>query len=267
MRRSTYSTRSAAPVVSQLTVCSEIQLQQRQMPTWRSTTSRLHFENFKFRTFHDFSGPVGTLALFLQTADSRLADRTVVWLDQLTVHISQNPMNISRSLATTINSGHARPTIDHGWPGIPCRRSAGMEQLAIIRPSYNIARHLPARTEDIFTPFELCWLPSRLSSLYQPSLSIPLWLCKVPLLEGTPSRGGSGLRLTHSFSSPHFKRHFDMIPSSEKKRPEFMRRSTYSTRSAAPVVLQLIVCSESPVTIATDANMTFYDFTVAFWKL
>jgi len=55
-----------------------------------------------------------------------------------------------------------------------------------------------------------------------------------------------------------------MIPSSEKKRPEFMRRSTYSTRSAAPVVLQLIVCSESPVTIATDANMTFYDFTVAF---
>ena len=87
MRRSTYSTRSAAPVVSQLTVCSEIQLQQRQMPTWRSTTSRLHFENFKFRTFHDFSGPVGTLALFLQTADSRLADRTVVWLDQLSRYI------------------------------------------------------------------------------------------------------------------------------------------------------------------------------------
>jgi len=40
-----------------------------------------------------------------------------------------------------------------------------------------VTRHLPTRTHDIPTLFELCWQLSRLSSLYQQFLTTPVTLC------------------------------------------------------------------------------------------
>lgn len=49
---------------------------------------------------------------------------------------------------------------------MPCRRSAGVNQSAIIRSSGNVTHHLPTINEDIPTPLELCRPLNQLSSLY-----------------------------------------------------------------------------------------------------
>ena len=65
----------------------------------------------------------------------------------------------------------ARPTINLGRPGIPCRHFTGVEHCSITRSSRNVTHHVPTRTEDDIVDYR-----SRLI-LLSPAASLRLLKC------------------------------------------------------------------------------------------